>query len=482
MWRWRVQSEGVPTNDVLGADPEELQRLAVVARAGGTSLEGAETRLRQRLAAVSWRGSDARHLHASFADGVRRNLASAVGGLRSLADRLEGQALEQRQASGDAPAGPGERPGEVRTTSVNTAPADAAPAGTPSPGVPPLTLLTETHTIGVEAGATPVDARAEATLTLSVSEDGSADVSVRTDQRTGALLGEASAGAGVGLTGSNELVFSFGDEATARSFVSEMSDALVPDLAALGDVEAPPPWAVAAGLGLPAVMLGGGRAIVDDVISDTAGVLIAHAPTKVDGSVGGSADTWVAGAVDRLGIDAEVARGASYYPGTDTWVTTASVSAGATAQVIGDLGVDLNGESLISTTIGPAGVSGGTWSLETTGGGAAALLGALNIGTGPTFDLRSDAKVRFEATLSADDANTQAALNEFNRPHPVPHRVAATLQRMVREGELTMTVERSDASDQSRSYGAVRVISDHGVTRTESAHRRSPGGDWRQVR
>ncbi len=438
--------------------------------------------MRQRLVAVAWRGSDAQQLHASFADGVRRNLARAVGGLRSLADRLEDQALEQRQASGDAPAGPGERPGEVRTASPSTAPAHAAPAGTSSHAVPPLTLLTETHTIGVEAGATPVDARAEATLTLSVLEDGSADVSVRTDQRIGALLGEASAGAGVGLTGSNELVLSFDDEATARSFVSEMSDALVPDLAALGDVEAPPSWAVAAGLGIPAVMLGGGRAIVDDVTSDAAGVLIAHAPTEVDGSVGGSGGSWVAGAIDRLGIDAEIARGASYHPETDTWVTTAGVSAGATAQVVGDLGVDLTGESSISTTIGPDGISDGTWSLETTGGGAAALLGALSIGTGPAVDLRSDARVRFEATLSADDANTRAALNEFNRPHPVPRRVAATLQRMVREGELTMTVERTEGSDQGRSYGAVRLISDHGVTRTESAYRRSPGAGWRRVR
>lgn len=474
----RVHSGRVPTSDVLGADPEDLHRLAAAARTGCAGLEGAEERLKQRLAAVSWQGPDARELATTFEAALRRDLRSATGALRSMADRLEGQALEQRQASGDAPAGPGERPGEVRSTGSD-------PGGTAArtSGPAPLIVLTETHTLGLEAGATPIDGRAEATLTLSVSEDGSADVSVATDQRIGALLGEAGVGAGLGLSGSNELVFSFDDEATARSFVSEMTDALVPDVAALGNVDAPSPLAVATGLAVPAVIVGGGRAIVDDVTADAAGVLIAHAPTDVDGSVGVTADTWAVGAVDRFGIDGEVARGASYHPTTGTWVTTTGVSGAATAQLFGDLEVDLAGETSVSTTIGHAGVTDGTWSVEVTGGGAAAMLGAMGLGTGaPAFDPGGAATVRLDATLAAHDEQARAALNEFNQANPDPRRAAATLERMVREGELTMTVERRDASDQGRSYGPVRLISDHSVARTERAYRRSPGDVWRRVR
>lgn len=473
-----VHSEGVPTSDALGADPEALERLAVAMRAGGASLDGADVRLRRRLASVAWSGPDARYLQTAFDAGVRRELDRAGGELRSLADRLESQALEQRQASGDAQAGPGERVGEVRT-----APSVGGHAGAAGGETTPLNVLTETHTLGVEAGASPVDARAEATLTLTVLDDGSAKVRVHTDQRIGALLGEAGAGAGVGLTGSNEVMVSFADEATARSFVTQMSDALMPDGDALADMGAPPRWAVAAGLALPAVLVGGGKAIVDDVSSDAAGVLIAHQPTAIDGSAGGSLDTWATGAVDRFGIDAEIARGAAYHPTTDTWVTSTTVSAGATAQAIGDLGIDLSGESTISTTIGADGITEGTWSVETTGAGAAALFGGLGIGTGaPAVDPGGDEVVRFEATLAADDAQTRAALNEFNQGHPAPHRAVATLGRMVREGELTITVERSEVSDLGRSYGPIRVISDHGVTRTQTASRRSPGGPWRRVR
>lgn len=411
---------------------------------------------------------------------MRRGVRRAVGELRSSADRLEGQALEQRQTSGDAPAGPGERLGEVRTATADRGAAGAAP---PPDGPVPLRVLSETHTLGVEAGATPVDARAEATLTLNVLDDGSAEVSVRADQRIGALAGEASAGAGIGLGGSSELVFSFEDEATARSFVSKMSDALVPDLDALTDIKAPS-WLVAAPvLAVPALILGGGKAVLDDVSADTAAVLVEHAPTDFDGSVGGSADAWAAGAVDRLGIDAEIARGARYHPTTDTWTTMTSVDGEVSAQVFGDLEVDLDAGTSISTTIGPEGVTEGTWSIEMTGGGAAALLGTLGVGTGaPAFDPGGARTVRFEATLAADDASTRAALNEFNRPYPAPHRAAATLNKMVREGELTLTVEQRDASDQGRSYGPVRVISDHSVVRTQSAYRHSPGIGWQRVR
>ncbi|MFZ1637350.1 MAG: hypothetical protein WAT56_06210, partial [Candidatus Microthrix parvicella] len=105
----------MPTSDALGADPEALERLAVAMRAGGASLDGADVRLRRRLASVAWSGPDARYLQTAFDAGVRRELDRAGGELRSLADRLESQALEQRQASGDAQAGPGERVGEVRT-------------------------------------------------------------------------------------------------------------------------------------------------------------------------------------------------------------------------------------------------------------------------------------------------------------------------------------------------------------------------------
>ncbi len=471
----------MPTSEALGADPEELQRLALALRAGGTSLAGADVRLRQRLASVAWRGPDAQQLQASFDVGVLVDVDRVAGELRSLADRLDAQAFEQRQASGDAPAGPGERPGEVRTGPARIDPA-AGVAAPPGSGVAPIAVLTETHTLGLEAGASPVDARAQATLTLSVLDDGSAQVSVSTDQRIGALLGEASAGIGVGLTGSNDLVVSFDDEATARSFVAQMSGALVPDLDALANVGAPSPLVVAAGLGLPAVLLGGGRAIVDDVARDAAAVLIAHQPTEIDGSAGGSLDTWADGAIDRFGIDADIARGATYHPTTDTWVTTTSVSVDASGQVFGNLGADVSGESSMSTTIGPDGVSEGTWSIETTGAGAGTLLGGLGVGTGaPAFDAGSEATVRFAATLAANDAPTRAALNEFNRSQPAPHRMVATLDRMVREGELTVTVERSDGTDQGRSYGPIRVISDHAVTRTDAAYRHSPGGPWRRV-
>lgn len=477
MGRIPVHSEGVPTSDALGADPEALERLAVAMRAGGASLDGADVRLRRRLASVAWSGPDARYLQTAFDAGVRRELDRAGGEPDPWPigwNPRHSSSVRHRAT----PRPPGERAGEVRT-----APSVGGHAGAAGGETTPLNVLTETHTLGVEAGASPVGTRAEATLTLTVLDDGSAKVRVHTDQRIGALLGEAGAGAGVGLTGSNEVMVSFADEATARSFVTQMSDALMPDGDALADLGAPPRWAVAAGLSLPAVLVGGGKAIVDDVSSDAAGVLIAHQPTAIDGSAGGSLDTWATGAVDRFGIDAEIARGAAYHPTTDTWVTSTTVSAGATAQAIGDLGIDLSGESTISTTIGAEGITEGTWSVETTGAGAAALFGGLGIGTGaPAVDPGGDEVVRFEATLAADDAQTRAALNEFNQGHPAPHRAVATLGRMVREGELTITVERSEVSDLGRSYGPIRVISDHGVTRTQTASRRSPGGPWRRVR
>lgn len=206
-------------------NPDDLQHLATALRGAGGALDAADARLRQRLGAVSWAGGDAIEVGGP---GTWRSAATAGGQrwTRSVAEALEAQAIEQRQASGDVAAGPGERPGEVRSpVEPGAVPEDSTTAGG---GPPPVTVLTETHTVGLEGGGSPVDGRAEATMRLTVADDGTAQVTVATDQRIGALAGEASAGVGVGLTGSRDLALSFADEATARRFISQMTDALDP--------------------------------------------------------------------------------------------------------------------------------------------------------------------------------------------------------------------------------------------------------------
>ncbi|MEZ5373851.1 MAG: hypothetical protein R2704_14215, partial [Microthrixaceae bacterium] len=462
-----------------GMDPDELERLAAAVRAAGGTVEGADTRLRGRLKAVSWVGDDAVELRRAFDVAARAGGRLATAELRATADRLEAQAREQRQASGQVAAGPGGRIGEVRTTAVG--PGDGVAPEAPAPPMP-VNVVTETRVVGVEAGASPADARATATLTLSVAEDGTAQVSVGADQRLGALLGQASGGAGVGLTGSRELALSFADEAGARRFVEQMTEALTPNLELPAGLAAPGPLVLGLGLGVPALVLGGGRSILDEVGREAAGVLVANAPTGVDGSVGASADVWGSAALDRFNLDADVARGATYHPADGTWSTTTTLGAAAVAPVLGDVKADLGLETSISTTIGPEGVTGGTWVVEATGGGAAGLGAMVGLATGgPGVDLGDAGRVRFEARLPADDPATRAALNEFNRGVVAPHRAAATLERMVGEGELSITVEQRSASDDGRSYGPVRVISERRVTSVERLFRRAPGGGWVEV-
>lgn len=468
----------VPSNDVLGADPDDLRQLAVAVRAASGTVGGADARLRQRLVSVTWEGTDASDLRRTLGVEVRGSHQRAVGELRTVADRLESQALEQRQTSGDAAAGPGERPGEVRTEPGHGPSLPGGGEANPTP----ITVLTETHTVGVEGGISPGDGKAEATLTLSVADDGTAQVAVRTDQRIGALAGQASGGTGIGLTGTNEVEFSFDDEATARRFIKQMADALTPDLEALGNVGAPHPVLVGLGLGAPALVVGGGKAIFDDVSRDAAEVLIANMPSKVEGSVGGSADVWGTVAIDRLDLDAEVARGAIYDLDAGTWTARTSIDSGVSAPIFGELKADLNLNTSVSTTIGPDGVTEGTWTVEATGGGGAEMLAALGLGaTGPGLDLAGSSRVRFEARLPANDAATRDALNEFNQGAVAPHRVAATLDQMVRQGDLSVTVEQRDASDGGRSYGPVRIINQSAVTRVDSVFRKSPSDEWTQV-
>jgi hypothetical protein len=470
----------VPNNDVLGANPDDLQHLATALRGAGGALDAADARLRQRLGAVSWAGGDAVELRRAWDLEVGGHSRRATVELRSVAEALEAQAIEQRQASGDVAAGPGERPGEVRSpVEPGAVPEDSTTAGG---GPPPVTVLTETHTVGLEGGGSPVDGRAEATMRLTVADDGTAQVTVATDQRIGALAGEASAGVGVGLTGSRDLALSFADEATARRFISQMTDALIPDLDALAHVGAPNPLAVGLGLGVPALVLSGGKAVFDDVGRDAAGVLIANVPSDADHSVGGSVDVWAAGALDRFGVDAEIARGATYHPADGTWRTNTTIDASASAEVFGDLGVDLSAVSSVGTTIAPGGITEGRWSVEVTGGGAAALLSGLGVGAGgPGFDPGGVGVVRLSARLPATDAATREVLSQLNLATPAPHRVAGTLKSMIDHGELTLTVEHRDASDQGRSLGPVRVISKQERVVTEAAFRRLPGGAWTEV-
>ncbi|MEZ5383413.1 MAG: hypothetical protein R2754_16645 [Microthrixaceae bacterium] len=456
-------------NDVLGADPEDVAALARQMHGAGIALEASRSRLGQRLEGVEWTGSDATALRGVWAATAAASGRSALAELERLARHLEAQALEQRQASGDAIAGPGERPGELRSTGLGG-------------GGSPLTVLTERHTVGVAVGASPVDAGAEATLTLTVASDGTAEVSVRTDQGIGALVGEASAGAGMGLSGSNQLTFGFENEATARAFVDEMTDAMTPDLEALGGAS-PPGWlAGVAGLGLPVTIVGGGKALLDDVGRDVAEVMLAHSPLTADGASGVQADVWAAGALDRSKMDAEIARGASYHPTTGVWETHTTVGADAAVRVLGDAGAELAGETSVRTVIGRDGIERGTWSVELTGGGTLAVLGALGVGGAPGFDVAGNQRVKFEASLSGDSASARAALGELNRATPDPRRVASSLDRMVRDGELTVTVEGRSGGDDGRSYGPVRLTSTHEVVQAEEIYRRTPGsGGWERV-
>lgn len=196
------------------------------------------------------------------------------------------------------------------------------------------------------------------------------------------------------------------------------------------------------GLGVPALVLSGGKAVFDDVGRDAAGVLIANVPSDADHSVGGSVDVWAAGALDRFGVDAEIARGAAYHPADGTWRTNTTIDASASAEVFGDLGVDLSAVSSVGTTIAPGGITEGRWSVEVTGGGAAALLSGLGVGAGgPGFDPGGVRVVRLSARLPATDAATREDVSsQLNLATPAPHRVAGTLKSMIDHGELTLTV------------------------------------------
>jgi hypothetical protein len=85
----------------LGADVEQLDRLARTFETEATRLERSATTLRSLVASVTWMGPDAGQFRGQFNQGMSQQLAAAARALLEEARHLTSQAAQQRVASDD---------------------------------------------------------------------------------------------------------------------------------------------------------------------------------------------------------------------------------------------------------------------------------------------------------------------------------------------------------------------------------------------